>query len=46
MSADQELAQTGVSAAVGITGGLIALVVGTCMVLWRAIAQKAAGTRK
>lgn len=42
MSADQELAQTGATVAVGAIGALCALVFGGVLLLFKAIAYKAA----
>lgn len=42
MSADQELAQTGATVAVGAIGAIGAIIVGGAMLLFKAIAYKAA----
>lgn len=46
MSADQELAQTGASVAVTATAALGALVFGSLIVAFKAIAYRAANRRK
>lgn len=45
MSADQELAQTGATVAVGAIGAISALVVGGAILAFKAIAYKAANHR-